>query len=73
MSENGKDHCSLFPEHWFGTYIGDCCSIHDKKCSTHRFYKCLRNKIGIVGASVIALGGALGCWIKYTSKMTKRV
>ena len=24
-----KDHCTMWFENWFGTYIGDCCRKHD--------------------------------------------
>lgn len=68
-----KDYCSYFPEHWFGTYIGDCCKEHDSNCGSHSFYRCLRKKIGFFGALLIAIGGGIGCWAKYTSKMYKRL
>ena len=68
-----KDYCTLFPEYWFGTYIGDCCKGHDKDCGTHNFYKCLRRKIGRVGSLLITLGGGLGCWVKETKIMIGRL
>ncbi len=68
-----KDYCTWFPESWRGIYIGDCCKGHDDTCSTHAFYKCLRKKIGLLGSLLIALGGSVGCWVKYTSRMWRRV
>lgn len=68
-----KDYCTWFPEYWFGTYIGNCCKEHDENCGSHSFYKCLRKKIGRVSAFLIAIGGGIGCWTKYTSKMFKRI
>jgi len=68
-----KDWCTWFPDTWRNTYIGDCCKLHDYDCSTHKFYQCLKNKIGKFHASYITLGGALGCWIKYARKMFRRV
>lgn len=68
-----KDYCSWFPEKWFGTYIGDCCKEHDSNCGSHSFYKCLNRKINKVSAFLIACGGGIGCWFKYTSKMFKRI
>lgn len=67
------DYCSFFPEKWRGIYIGDCCKKHDGDCSTHKFRKCLRERIGKVSAFFISIGGGLGCWVKYTSKMFRRV
>jgi len=68
-----KDYCSFFPEAWGGINISKCCYLHDSTCSTHLFYKCLRKKLDIISSSVITLGGSIGCWVKYTSKMAKRV
>ena len=60
-----KDNCTWFPETWMGQYIGGCCFIHDNTCSTIKFYQCLRTKLGIFWSSLITLGGALGCMVKY--------
>jgi len=68
-----KDYCTWFPENWFGTYIGDCCKIHDEDCSTRKFFVCLRDKIGHSAASLVTTGGALGCWAKYFNKMWNRI
>ena len=77
-----KDHCTSFPEYWFiwtrsfkikKVYIGGCCKLHDKACSTHSFFKCLSAKVGFVSALIITTGGGLGCWWKYRKKMIKRV
>jgi len=68
-----KDYCSYFPEYWFETYIGGCCKVHDESCSSHKFYNCLRTKISFVGSMILTIGGGLGCWIKYTKKMLKRL
>ena len=53
---------------------------HDETCSTHKFYKCLNQKFkdnnikfSWFHAGYIALGGGIGCWVKYTSKMFKRI
>lgn len=80
------DYCTMFPEVWLGVDIRECCYIHDevKVCSTKQFYKCLKekfkksdkrlvSKLYWFHASYIALGGGIGCWLKYTSKMIKRV
>jgi hypothetical protein len=76
-----RDYCTWFPEYWYRwvkwykwekIYIGDCCKTHDDTCSTSKFLKCLREKRA-VGNSIITIGGALGCWAKYTSKMFRRV
>lgn len=73
-----KDYCSKFPEHVFGIYIGDICKHHDDTYSTHQFYKKLVERLAPLTfnhelAFVIAIGGGFGCWIKYASKMTRRV
>ncbi len=72
-----KDYCTL----WFEKYIkgfsltvvdiSDCCSNHDKTCSTRQFYLCLKDKIGKFHATYIGFGGSIGCWVKYTKKMVK--
>ena len=75
-----KDHCSFFPEYWYRwtwkgfkrIHIGDCCKIHDEDCSTRKFLKCLWDK-RVAGTFLIALGGASGCWYKYTNKMKERL
>jgi len=66
-----KDYCTLFPERWVGVEISDCCKEHDETCSTRKFYLCLKSKIGKFHATYIAFGGSVGCWVKYTKKMTK--
>lgn len=73
MSDTIKDWCTCFPENWRGVYIGDCCKLHDETLGTHKFYACLKNKIGWFHASYITLGGAIGAWVKYTKTMIKRV
>ena len=73
MADGIEDHCTWWPEKWRGVDISDCCKEHDQECSTHNFYKCLKVKVGRFHASYIALGGGAGCWIKYTSKMIKRL
>lgn len=76
-----KDYCTWFPEKWitWNTWykwevvsITDCCKEHDDTCSTHKFLECLKEK-KIVGYCLIVLGGAIGCWFKYTSKMAKKL
>jgi len=75
------DYCTLFPENWRGVYIGLCCKGHDSDCSTSRFYvslyKAFRSKLSVkeskLWATVITTGGAFGCWVKYTSKMWRRM
>ncbi|QDF29002.1 hypothetical protein [Halarcobacter anaerophilus] len=68
------------PEYWEemkpdskGKFIGDCCKGHDKSCSTSKFFKCLKSKLGWFHASYITAGGAIGCWVKYTKKIFKRI
>ncbi|WP_373069822.1 hypothetical protein [Sulfurimonas sp.] len=68
-----KDYCTAFPEVWRGIKISSCCRLHDMTCSTSKFFGCLKKKLGIFHATYITLGGAIGCWAKYTSKMFKRV
>ena len=68
-----KDWCTWFPDIYFGVYIGDCCHIHDDTCSSRKFFNCLRKKVGYFSAVYITAGGALGCWVKYTSKMFRKV
>ena len=68
-----KDFCSWFPENVWGVYIGDCCRIHDEGCSTSKFYECLSRKIDIFSSALIVGGGAIGCWIKYTSSMWRKI
>lgn len=68
-----KDWCTCFPEYWLGKYIGDCCKLHDETLSTHKFYTCLKCKIGRFHASYIALGGAIGAMVKYPIRMFKRI
>lgn len=68
-----KDYCTWFPETWRGVDISECCKDHDASCGSHGFYECLKSKIGWFHASYITLGGGLGCWVKYTSKMFKRL
>ena len=67
------DWCTGFPDTYLGKYLGDCCKEHDESLSTHRFYKCLKDKIGWFHASYITVGGAIGAWVKYTKIMLKRV
>jgi len=68
-----KDWCTGFPETFKDIYIGDCCKKHDKTCSTRDFYVCLKNKIGKFHATWIAMGGSIGCWIKYTKLMIDKM
>lgn len=68
-----KDYCTAFPESWLGKDISECCKKHDATCSTRKFYRCLKSKLGWFHSSYIALGGSLGCWVKYTRKMLRRV
>ena len=68
-----NDYCTMFPETWRGVDISECCKLHDEECSTSKFFKCLKEKIGKFHSSYIALGGAVGCWFKYTKKMFKRM
>ena len=68
-----KDHCTFFFEYVFGIYIGDCCEAHDEGCNTYEFYALLRDKLSPLVfnheiAFLIATGGAIGCWVKYTKK-----
>ena len=66
----------MFPEKWVTwnftvVDISECCKIHDEKCSTTKFFKCLRER-NILGATLITLGGLIGCIAKYPIKMLKR-
>ena len=59
------NNCTWFPEYWMGKYIGDCCWLHDETCSTKVFFRCLRTKLNLFWSTLISLGGALGCMVKY--------
>lgn len=81
MSKQSKDYCTLFPDTWIAwdkktifkkINISKCCELHDKGCSSTKFFKCLVNK-NVVGAWIITLGGALGCLVKYPIHTIKRV
>lgn len=69
--DNKKDYCTFFPEEWRGVSIKDCCFGHDSTCSTRLFYLCLEEKVGKFWATLIAFGGSVGCWVKYTKKMVE--
>ena len=78
-----KDYCTWFPEsvreiklfplRIEKVDISGCCKIHDNTCSTTKFYKCLRTRIDKVPSVFIAIGGGLGCWVKYTTRMFRKV
>ena len=73
--ENKKDYCSSFPEFYDSVYIGDCCKIHDNECgqagsysikkSITVFYDCLEEKMDILPAVIITIGGTIGYLVKY--------
>lgn len=67
------DWCTGFPEKWVGVDISECCKNHDETLSSHSFYSCLKGKIGWYHAWYIALGGAIGAWIKYPLAMKKKL
>ena len=77
-----KDYCTLFPEFWEKTYIGDCCALHDIECgktgsysilkSITIFYKCLSTKISIKSAILITTGGTIGYLFKYPKLSYKK-
>lgn len=82
--DNKKDYCSYFPDFWLGVDIKECCYNHDETCSTSLFFKLLNEKfkqsdkplvkkLSWFHAGYITIGGAIGCWLKYTSKMFKKV
>lgn len=73
MKKDKKDYCSFFPEKIYGINISDCCKLHDEECSTSQFFKCLRKKLDFFTALLITTGGSIGCWVKYTPKMFKRL
>ena len=68
-----KKYCSGIPDIIKGVFIGDCCKIHDTTCSTSKFYKCVNSRLGKSLGILIASGGAVGCWFKYSKRMVKRV
>ena len=79
--EHRDDFCTFFFERfprwktllsWEVVDISPCCEIHDDTCSFHAFIKCLWSK-RVVGTSIIAIGGAIGCIVKFPSKMLKRI
>lgn len=85
MKQEKQDHCTWFPEYWLKykcrgfkklpfkkVYIGHLCKEHDKECSSHTFFSLLWNE-RIVCAVAIATVASFACWLKYTTKMRKRV
>lgn len=72
-----KDHCTAFPETWVGVDIHLCCKLHDRTCSTVKFYLSLKRRFdkagkkGWIHASYITFGGTVGCLFKYPSKLVK--
>lgn len=73
-----KDYCTMFPEYVFKIYIGNACRGHDDTCSTTRFYKNLVEDLKPLTfnhelSALIAVGGAIGCWVKYFKFMINRV
>jgi len=68
-----KDYCTLFPESWYTRICGQwikvdispCCQQHDETCSMKKFFKCLERKIDVVSATLITLGGTVGCWTRH--------
>ena len=74
------DGCTGIPDKVFGVDVSDCCKAHDttQPCGSRSFFYCLQTKLqglafGGVLALLIALGGALGCWIKYPKFMWKKL
>jgi len=53
-------------------YIGWMCEEHDKECSSHSFYSDTWNN-RLIGAVLISTVASIACWVKYTSKMFRRV
>lgn len=68
-----KDWCTGWWDKYLGVDLSPCCMEHDNTLSTHKFFKCLKSKIGTFHASYITLGGLLGAVVKYPKKMIKRV
>jgi len=71
------DHCTGFFENWYTwtgkkIYIGDLCKAHDDRCGTHGFYIDTW-KARLIGAIAISTIATLACWVKYTSKMIKKI
>lgn len=67
------DYCTGWFEVYLGEDISDCCKGHDETLSTRKFYECLKSKLGWYHAWYIALGGAIGAWVKYPFTMVKKV
>ncbi|MHB8098076.1 MAG: hypothetical protein ACYDD5_00620 [Sulfuricurvum sp.] len=67
------DYCTGWFEYYLGENIWECCKGHDEDLGTHTFYKCLKEKLGWFHALYITAGGAIGAWVKYTSRMFKKV
>lgn len=68
-----NDWCTGWWDRYLGVDISVCCKEHDNTLSTHRFFICLKSKIGIFHATYITIGGAIGAWVKYTNRMLGRV
>lgn len=65
---------------YLGVNIKECCYLHDESCITKQFFNALKSKfeennikLAWFHAGYITIGGAVGCWLKYTSKMFKRI
>lgn len=72
-----SDGCTGFFQNWFSytegkIHLKKLCEEHDKECSSTTFGKLLW-KHKVVGGSLIWLVASGACWVKYTSKMFKRV
>lgn len=73
-----QDGCTGFFDTWYTwkmekINLGKICSeVHDTTCSSTQFFKGMwKNRV--IGTSVIALAGALGCWVKFPKYMWKRL
>jgi len=48
------------------------CKEHDEKCSTHTFFRLLK-EYKVVGGFLIGAIATIACWIKYTKHMKERL
>ena len=80
MDTNVTDGCTGIPDVVFGVDISICCEEHDtvKPCKANAFYRCLKYKLRRLWLSgslalAIAVGGTVGCWVKYPREMWGRL
>lgn len=74
-------HCTGFTDTWvrWKTFyswevmdLGKLCEVHDKECSSHKFWNLLiENKV--VFGRAIGVAAVVACWVKYPAHMKDRL